>query len=318
MKVKILAKYCAYIFLILFISFLLPRIIPGSPLSYAEYDTYILNQSLPEDTFNAFKEYYAPDKPILEQFALFLKHLMNLDLGYSFYYRMPVMNLIKGRLPWTLLLSLSSLLISSIVSIKMGISASLAGKSSKLKMLFMIGVQAMPTFLVAVLIQGIVGYRLKLFPAWGAYTPGIEIYSFEFYKDVLWHIILPLSTLIICEIPGIYILAYNSTQKIKKENYVTFAKYLNIDEKQIQSKFIFKNIIPELLGKINVQFIYAITGSIFIEAIFSYPGIGLLLKSATSSRDYPLMQGILIITCFYGLAINLIFEIILKTNTEKY
>lgn len=318
MKVKILAKYFAYIFLILLISFILPRIIPGSPLSYAQYDTYILNQSLPEETFNAFEEYYAPHKPIFQQFILYLKHLSNFDLGYSFFYRMPVMSLIKGRLPWTLLLSFSSLIISSIIAITMGINTSLTGKSNKFKMMLMIGIQGMPSFLVAVLIQGIVGYRLKLFPAWGAYTPGIEFFTVEFYKDVLWHIILPLSTLIICEIPGIYILSYNSTQKIKKENYVTFATYLNIDEKQIQSKFIFKNIIPELLGKINIQFIYAISGSIFIEAIFSYPGIGLLLKSATSSRDYPLMQGILVITCLYGLIINLIFEIFLKKNTEKY
>ncbi len=318
MKFKILAKYSAYIFLILFISFILPRIIPGSPLSYAQYDTYILNQSLPEETFNAFKEYYAPDKPVYQQFILYLKHLSNFDLGYSFYYRMPVISLVKGRLPWTLLLSFSSLIISSITAITLGIKTSLTGKSSRLKMMLMIGVQAMPTFLAAVLIQGIAGYRLKLFPAWGAYTPGIEFFTPKFYKDVLLHFILPFFTLTICEIPGIYILAYNSTQKIKKENYVIFANYLNIDEKQIQTKFIFKNIIPELLGKINVQFIYAITGSIFIEAIFSYPGIGLLLKSATSGRDYPLMQGILIITCLYGLAINFIFEIILKKNTEKY
>ncbi len=318
MRFKIFAKYSAYIFLILFISFILPRIIPGSPLSYAQYDTYILNQSLPEETFNAFKEYYAPDKTMYEQFILYLNHLSSFDLGYSFYYRMPVISLVKGRLPWTLLLSFSSLIISAITGIALGIKTSLAGKSGKLKMMLMIGIQSMPSFLVAVLIQGIVGYRLRIFPAWGAYTPGIEFFTPEFYKDVLSHFILPLCTLIICEIPGIYILAYNSTQKIKKENYVTFANYLNIDEKQIRSKFISKNIIPELLGKINVQFIYAITGSIFIEAIFSYPGIGLLLKTATSSRDYPLMQGILIITCLYGLAINLIFEIILKNNTEKY
>ncbi len=318
MKFKILAKYSAYIFLILFISFILPRIIPGSPLSYAQYDTYILNQSLPEETFNAFKEYYAPDKPVHEQFILYLKHLSNFDLGYSFYYRMPVISLVKGRLPWTLLLSFSSLTVSLITAITLGIKTSLTGKSSRLKMMLMIGVQAMPAFLAAVLIQGIAGYRLKLFPAWGAYTPGIEFFTSEFYKDVLRHFILPFFTLTICEIPGIYILAYNSTQKIKKENYVTFANYLNIHERQIRSKFIYKNIIPELLGKINVQFIYAITGSIFIEAIFSYPGIGLLLKSATSGRDYPLMQGILIITCLYGLVINLIFEMILKNNTEKY
>ena len=318
MKFKVTVKYIIYIFLILVISFILPRIIPGSPLSYSQYDTYILNQSLPEDTFNTFKEYYAPDKPLYEQFVIFLKHLSNFDLGYSFYYRISVVELIMGRLPWTLLLSFSSLIISSFIAISWGIKTALSGNNSKLKIMLMIGIQSMPTFLVAVLIQGIFAYRLKLFPAWGAYTPGIKFFTNEFYTDLLLHIILPLSSLVLCEIPGIYFLTYNSTQKIKKENYVTMAYYLNIDEKQIHNKFIFKNIVPEILGKLNIQFIYAITGSLFVEAIFSYPGIGQLLKVAASSRDYPLIQGILILTCLYGLAVNLLFEIILKNNTEKY
>ncbi len=96
------------------------------------------------------------------------------------------------------------------------------------------------------------------------------------------------------------------------------AYYLNIDETQVHNKFIFKNIVPEILGKLNVQFIYAITGSLFAEAVFSYPGLGQLLKTAASGRDYPLIQGILILVCLYGLAVNLLFELILKNNTEKY
>lgn len=318
MKCKIIYKYAIYIFLILIISFILPRIIPGSPLSYSQYDTYILNQSLPEETFNIFKEYYAPQKNIFKQFILYLNNLIHFDLGYSFYYRMPVTGLITGRLPWTLLLSFSSLLISSIIAINLGIKTSLNKKYSKFKMIIMIAVQSMPSFLIAVIIQGILGYRLKILPAWGAYTPGIEFFSINFYIDVIKHIILPLIALIVCEIPGIYIITYNSTQKIKKENYITFATYLNINKDDIKYKFVFKNIVPELLGKINIQFVYAITGSIFVEAIFSYPGIGILLKNATSSRDYPLMQGILLLVCLYGLIVNLIFEIILEKDTRKY
>ncbi len=318
MKLKVLAKYFIYIFLILLISFILPRIIPGSPLSYNHNDTYILNQSLPEDTFNAFKEYYAPNEPFFNQFLKYLYNLSKFDFGYSFFYRLPVSSLILGRLPWTLLLSFSAIVISSFIGISWGIKTSLLNKSSNFKIGIMIGIQSMPTFLVAVLIQGVFAYKLKLLPAWGAYKPGIVFFTHSFYIDVLLHLILPLLTLIICEVPGIYILTYNSSQKIKKENYVIMAHYLNIKEKQIKQKFIFKNIIPEILGKLNIQLIYAITGSLFVEAIFSYPGIGQLLKSAASSRDYPLIQGILILTCFYGLIVNFIFEIVLRNNTEKY
>lgn len=318
MKLKVVVKYLIYIFLILLISFILPRIIPGSPLSYAQNDTYILNQSLPEDTFNAFKEYYAPNKPISEQFFIYLYHLTSFDLGYSIFYKMPVISLISGRLPWTLILSFTSLFFSTFIAVSWGIKAALKEKSDNLKLILMIGIQSMPAFLTAVVIQAIFAYKLKLFPAWGAYTPGIYFFTGKFFIDSLIHMILPLTALIICEVPGIFILTYNSTKKIKKENYVTMSYYLNIDEKQINKKFILKNIIPEILGKLNVQFIYAITGSLFVEAIFAYPGIGQLLKSAAGSRDYPLIQGILILTCFYGLAINFIFEIILKNNIEKY
>ena len=318
MKIRFFLKYVFYIILVVLLSFLLPRIIPGSPLSYSHSDTYILNQSLPEETFNAFTEYYAPNETIIKQLYLYIKNLLSFDLGYSFYYKLPVSFLIMSRLPWTVMLASLSLIISTIIAIKFGIRSSLNNKNAKLKIGFMLGIQSTPTFLIAVLIQGFLAYKLKLFPAWGAYTPGIEFFTPQFYLDVIKHIALPMLTLVLCEIPGIYILAYNSDQKIKKENYVTMAYYLNIDEKSINRKYILKNIIPEILGKLNIQVIYAITGSLFVESIFSYPGLGQLLKNATSSRDYPLIQGLLILVCMYGLIVSMIFEIILKKNSLKY
>lgn len=318
MKKSIILKYGIYAMLILFISFVLPRIIPGSPLSYDQNDTYILHQSLPESTFNAFKEYYAPEESLPKQFGIYIKNLLNFDLGYSFYYKLPVIDLIKSRLPWTILLGVSSLLISTFIAIKLGIKTAMNEKRSKLKMGMAIGVQALPSFLVAVLIQGLLGYKLKIFPTWGAYTIGIEFFTFEFYMDVLNHMALPLLTLIICEIPGIYMLSYNSTKKIKSENYIVMAKYLNIHQDDINKNYIFKNITPEILGKLNIQVVYAITGSLFVEAIFSYPGLGQLLKNSTTSRDFPLIQGLLLMVCFYGLIVNAIFEIAVKKNSEKY
>lgn len=318
MKKSVVLKYVLYSILILVISFTLPRMIPGSPLAYYQNDTYILNQDLPEATFNAYTEYYAPDEPILKQFYIYINHLLHLDLGYSFYYRLPVVDLIFARLPWTIALGFSSLIISTYIAISLGIKTALKGHLRKLKMGLFIGIQAMPIFLVAVIVQGVLGYKLKLFPAWGAYSPGIEFFTMEFYIDVLRHIALPMLTLVLCEIPGIYILTYNSTQKIKNENYVIMARYLNLSESDIKKHYIFKNIIPEILGKLNIQMIYAITGALFVEAIFSYPGLGQLLKNATSSRDYPLIQGLLLVICFYGLVVNAIFEIVVKRNSEKY
>ena len=319
-RIKDLSKlnYLLYIGLILIFSFCLPRVIPGSPLALSDTDTYILNQSLPEDTFNAFKDYYAPDKPLIAQFVMYIKHVFTLDLGYSFYFKMPVLSLILGRIPWTLFLSMVSLILSSFVAIPVAIKDALKQRKSKMKLVSIIALQAIPVFILGVIIQLIFSYRLRLFPSGGAYTVGAQFFTKDFYADVIKHSFLPLMTLVLGEVPALYLMAYNIAKKINKENYITMAKYLNIDKKDINKKYIFYNMLPEMLGKFHIQFIYAITGSVFVESIFSYPGMGSLLKIATSSRDYPLMQGILLMIAFYGLFVTLTFEYLLKRFTTRY
>lgn len=311
-------KYFLYIVLILALSFFLPRIIPGSPLSLSETDTYILNLSLPEDTFNAFKDYYSPDKPLISQFLIYIKQILTLDLGYSFYFKMPVLALILGRIPWTLFLSMVSLVLSFSIAVPLAINEALNKKSSKIKLISIISLQAIPMFLLGLIIQLIFSYRLRWFPSGGAYTVGIEFFTKDFYMDVLKHSFLPLVALVMGEIPSLYIMAYNSARKINKENYTLMANYLNIEPKDIKKKYIFYNMIPEMLGKLNIQFIYAITGSIFVESIYSYPGMGQLLKIAASGRDYPLMQGILLLIAFYGLFVTIVFESLLKRFKMRY
>lgn len=318
MKVLGKFKYVLYVLFILGFTFLLPRIIPGSPLALSDTDSYVLNLSLPEETFNSFKEYYAPDKPLGEQFLLYLKNILTLDLGYSFYYKMPVSKLIVGRLPWTILLSMVSLLLSCFIAIPLGIKHALSKKMKKYSVMSIVTMQAIPAFIVAIIIQLIFAYRLKLFPSSGAYTVGVQFFTGAFYIDVLKHMVLPLITLLIGEIPAMYILSYNSAKRIKDENYVKMASYLNIGKAQITKSFIFLNMIPELIGKLNIQFIYVITGSLFVETVFSYPGMGQLLNVAASNRDYILLQGILLLVAFYGLVVNFVFEIILKKFTPRY
>lgn len=316
--VKIIGKYLTYIMTILILTFLLPRIIPGSPLELSETDTYILNQSLPEETFNAFRDYYEPEKSLGSQFITYIKHMTKLDFGYSFYYKMPVGDLVLGRIPWTLIMSMGSILISSFIAIPLAVSRGLKNKKDKVVLPSMIVIQALPVFLISILIQLVFAYRLNLFPSSGAYTPGMEFGDNGFIMDVIKHSFLPMITLVLGEVPSIYILAYNSVMKVKKENYIMMAQYLNIKPKDIKKKYLIPNIFPEILGKLNIQVIYAITGSLFVESVFSYPGMGQLLKVAAANRDYPLLQGILLMVAIYGVVINYIFEIILKKSVARY
>ncbi len=314
-----LGRNLACFVLIIILSFALPRIIPGNPLSLAEGDMHILNMNLPEDTYNVFKAYYAPEKSIGEQFMIYIRHLSKLDLGYSFYYRMPVSRLIAGRIGWTIFLSVSSIIISSFIGIPLGLNRAVkSGRANSFVLGFFSSIQALPSFLAAVLFQLIFCFRIKIFPSSGAYTPGMDPFSKGFIMDVFFHSTVPLMTLIFLEVPSIFLLTYNTASNIKDENYVKTAYYLNIDEKRIKYDYILHNSLPEILSKINIQFLYAISGTLFVESFFSYPGMGGLLKVATTSSDYPLLQGMLLVVGVYGLAVNMVFKLLTKKVNPRF
>ncbi|HBK85808.1 MAG TPA: hypothetical protein DDZ53_07250 [Firmicutes bacterium] len=311
---KTIVKYVIYLLVVVFISFALPRLIPGNPLFFlaGDYAT-----DVPSALLKQFTAYYAPDLSLAEQFTLYLKNLAKLDLGCSFYYKTPVIDRIAGAFKWTMLLSIPSLLISTTLAIWIGVRMGLEKQGRGATFLVpLLAVQAVPTFLIAALAQVFLGYKLHVFPASGAYTPGITAQSGGYAIDILTHLLLPLIVLVVSEIPSTAIFAYNSALRIKKEQYVSFAKYLGISQDDMKQKFIIKNIMPEILGKLSIQTITCVTGSLFVEAVFSYPGLGTLLKQATSYRDYPLMQGILLVSCLYGICVNFAFELMLKMYTR--
>lgn len=217
-----------------------------------------------------------------------------------------------------MLLSVPALVISTTIAIALGVRMGLAKKGRGASLLApLLAIQAIPTFLLAALAQILLGYKWRIFPASGAYTAGMTPQLPGYGLDVLVHMLLPLIILIIAEIPSTVIFAYNSTLRTKQEQYVAFARYLGISKSDVQRKFIIKNIMPEMLGKLSIQAIMCVAGSLFVEAVFSYPGLGSLLRLATSYRDYPLMQGILLVSCLYGIAVNLVFEFVLHSYTRN-
>ena len=98
--------------ILVILGFLLPRLIPGSPLSFSADQIDVLNAMLPEETFNRFTDYYAPEQPLIKQFAGYLRHLARGDWGYSFYYGLAVREIVMSRVTLTLFLSLTSIVIS--------------------------------------------------------------------------------------------------------------------------------------------------------------------------------------------------------------
>ena len=292
--------------LMLFLGFIVPRMMPGNPF------TASVDFTLPPDLQTRFAEYYAPGQSIWFQFWLYLKHLVRFDLGYSFYYNLPVIELIGGRMGWTLFLSLTSLTLATFIAVPSGAWAAMHSRRGwgQLAVLFNVIVQATPVFLIALFLQLFIAYRAHLLPPQGAYTPGITKFSSAFYPDALKHAILPVSAVVISLVPSIFILTRNVVMRIKNEKFVELARLMNVSSRTLNRGYILRNSLPEIIGKLNINFVYAVAGTLFVEIIFSYPGLGSLTKIAVDARDYPLIQGIFLFIGLYGITVNMIFEFI--------
>ncbi len=308
-----LTKYLIFFFLIIAISFFLPRLIPGSPLYALTGEGSGYADEVPAAVLENFKEYYSPDKPMHEQFIQYLKNLAKLDLGTSFTYKTPVLDRIMAATKWTLRLSIPAMVSGTIIALVLGVWMGMMAKDrGKLLVPPVLAVQAVPAFILAALAQMLFAYQLGWFPATGAITPGMMPGDPGYTADLLKHMVLPYAVLTISEIPTMTIFVYNSTIKVKKEPYVAFANYLGVSKIKLYTQFIVKNILPDIVGRINIQLIMCVMGSLLVESVFSYPGVGALLRHATNYRDYPLMQGILLTSCIYGIIINLVFELFIN------
>ena len=297
-------KFIVMMALMLLMGFILPRLMPGNPFTGAG------DYALPQETFASFAEYYAPGQSLWLQFKLYLQHLARLDLGYSFYYKLPVFQLVTGRIGWTLFISLAALAWAAFIAVPAGMFSALTSRRERDRMAVAacVIVNSIPIFLIALFIQLAVAYGLNWLPAQGAYAPGTTLFSREFYPDVLRHGALPVLSVVIFLFPSIFLLTRNIVTRIKKEKYVSLARYLNLRDSTVNIIYILKNSLPEIVGKMNIHFVYAVSGTLFAEIIFSYPGLGMLTRTAVESRDYPLIQGIFFFIGLYGVSVNLFFE----------
>lgn len=309
-----LARFVAYLIILIVISFLLPRVLPGNPLYYFAGD-----HSMQVDTKEELrmKEEHGLGEPLGAQFVLYLQKLVRFDFGNSFYFKSPVADRLWPALKWTALLAIPSIIGSAFIGLKLGVRIGFKERSKGSGVLsVLVAYQAIPTFLLAAIAQMILAYKLKWFPGRGAYAPGMTPATPGYLSNVLQHLALPFLITLTSSIPGTAMMAYNATKETKGKSFVLFAKFLNLSKAAIRKHYIGKNILPEMLGKVNIQTMTALSGSLFVEAVFSYPGLGTLLYNATIWRDYSLLQALLLVTCTFGIVVNAIFELILNRFTR--
>jgi len=302
-------QYAIVLVVAITLNFFLPRLMPGNPLALlAGVDVGLLQ---PEERAQIIEE-AGLDRPLGEQYLRYWGDLLRGDFGYSYRQKRPIADLLLERLPWTLLLSGSALLISAIVGIGAGaISAWRRAGPLDIGLLWtMIAVNSVPSFWLGMLLISVVAVQWGLLPSFGAVTPASGLSGWAHVADVLRHAILPVITLSVVGVPDIYLTMRYTMLGVLGEDFIRTARAKGVRERRILFAHVIPNALAPVVTVLALRLGYVFGGAAVIETVFSYPGLGRLIFEAVSSRDYPVMQAAFLLFTVAVLLANLLADLL--------
>ncbi len=310
MKLPEIGTYAIAFLIILALIFLLPRMMPGDPLT-AICGEEVLVEMTPELKAELVHR-FALDEPLWSQFFVYLTGIMHGDFGYSYYYNAPVLEIILEALPWTLLLVGTSLVLSTVLSIIIGIESGWRrGKvSDKFLLTTTMILNGFPDFFIGIILLLLFAVYLGCLPLQGAKTPYSDLSGINSMLDIAQHLVLPLIALTLAQLPGSYLLMRNTMITTLKEAFVRTAKAKGLSEVAVRYKHAGRNALLPIVTTTGVRVGIIFTGALFIEIIFSYPGVGLLSYNALLMRDYPILQGVFFIVAVFVILANFVVDLL--------
>lgn len=296
--------------IILTLNFVLPRMMPGDPLQaiYGEEALLAMTPQLKAELVSRF----ALDQSMGQQFVAYIVALASGDLGHSYYYNQEVLAVILDFLPWTLLLTGTALVISTILGFILGIESGYRRGSGLDKTLLasLMFLNGFPDFFMGIVLLLVFGVVFGLVPLSGALTPYSGLEGLPLVLDILHHMIAPLTALVLVRVTSAYILTRNTMITTLKENFILTSRAKGCSEGQIKYRHAGRNSLLPVVTATGIMIPHLITAVIFVEIVFSYPGVGCLLYNSLLTRDYPLIQGILLMVTVAVLMINLLVDLL--------
>ncbi|WP_457644385.1 ABC transporter permease [Persephonella sp.] len=293
---------------ITFISFIIIQMAPGSYL-----DQLKMNPQISKETLKELERAYGLDQPLLVQYFKWLINALKFDLGYSFSYHVPVLELIKERIGNTLFLSITSALLAWSLAVPLGIWAALNPNRwiDKFIQIFSFTFMSIPNFFLAFLLL-FVAVKTGLFPTGGATSPDYDQMSlWGKIMDRLWHVSLPAFVLAIGSLAGLVRLVRSAMIEAMQSEYVMFARAKGLPEKEVIFKHALRNALNPFITLLGFEIASLLSGAALVEIIVNWPGMGMLMLDAVLSQDLYLVMGGLYIGAIMLIIGNLIADILL-------
>ncbi|MBW2205143.1 MAG: ABC transporter permease [Deltaproteobacteria bacterium] len=279
-------------FVILTVLFLLFRLAPGDPVSR------MVDPDMTQEDAEILIVQFGLDQPLGVQYLIYVKNFFTGHFGFSFHYGEPVVDIIRNRLPNTILLFTTSIILSALVGVFLGKIASWH-KGKKTDSVMTIGALVTHTLFLpwlALILIWVFGYKFGWFPING--------------MIFMYHMVLPLSTLFLIHFGAYLLIMRSSMLETLKEDYILTARAKGLTEKVIRNHHAAPNAALPVVTSVGLSLAFSINGGALTETVFTWPGIGRELVSSVSQNDYPLAQACFLMIAGVVLVSNLVVDVL--------
>lgn len=274
------------------IVFLVLRLVPGDPA------TLILGSDATQEEVAALREQMGLDEPLLAQYLLYLGDVARLDFGESYRFGTDSMALVLERLPATVELATVSLLLSLTIGMPLGILAALQANrfADRVVSVFSLLSQSMPSFWVGIVLILVFSRSLQVLPSGGTGSPA--------------HMVLPAITLALPFLAILVRLTRSGLLEVIHEGYIQTARSRGFSERVVVFRHAIRNALIPIVTVVGLQLGVLVGGTVIVETVFAWPGVGRLLIDSISQRDYGVVQASILLIAASFVLINLLVDIL--------
>lgn len=296
------------------LNFVLPRLMPNDPVAAitGKMAQGVTDASASQRIYERYQEEFGTNKPMIQQFFIFVRNLFKGDLGTSFsQYPRKVSDILASSLGWTIALQLPAIIVGWLLGNLLGALAAYIRKGfDKVLLPISLFLSNIPAFGMAVIMLVLFAVKLKIAPTAGGYAYDmIPNFSWSFVKSVIAHYQLPFWSIVLISIGGQAVGMRSMSIYELNADYVKYARFLGIKDRKIVG-YVFRNaMLPQVTG-LAMSIGTMIGGALVAEIIFSYPGLGSTMLTAISGGDYPLISATTLIITLMVLVISFLLDII--------
>ena len=279
------------LFAIVSINFFIIHSVPGDPA------IAIAGPAASQAYIDSVRRQFGFDRPLLDQYGIYIWNLLQGNLGISVAARRPVLDIVLERVPATLLLMLTAWFASLSLGIFLGTKAGMkrGSRFDRTVSLSLLTLYSVPVFWLALGLVSVLCLNLRLFPISGMMNTVYPAQGLALAVDIGYHMVVPLLAMVTFYAPQFYQLTRASVADTLQEDFVKTLRAAGLQRTSTFSRYVLKNASLPTIPLAGLWLGYSLTGAVLIEVIFAWPGLGRLLFDSALSRDYPVLLGVFIV-----------------------